>query len=176
MHLFLTGSPRVGKSTIIDHAINQSQLIIGGFCTKGEAVPKGMPSYIYLYPCNSIGMQGSVRVGYRTGEGRLYEAYTEAFDTVGVAALTKLQSVELIIMDELGFMENQAYRFQEKVMHLLEQNVPILGVIKQADTPFLNRVRDHKNVVIWEVKESNRSEIEEKVIKWLDWKKTNKFI
>lgn len=177
MHIFLSGPSGVGKSTLINRAIEEFNITLGGFRTIGQAVPQGHPSYVYLYPCEKDEADEGVKVAYRSGVGWRFEAYPEIFDTVGVAALTDKKGAELILMDELGFMEREAYLFQNKVLELLDGNLPILGVIKERDEerniPFLDRVREHKNVVIWEVNVINRGQIEEKVKKWLmkkNWK------
>ena len=175
MHVFLTGAPGVGKSTILNRAIDEYHITPGGFRTIGESVPQGMPSYVSLFPCANKEMSGA-KVAYRSGVGWRFEAYPEVFDTVGVAALTDRGGAELILMDELGFMEREAYLFQNKVLELLDGELPILGVIKERDEerniPFLDRVREHKNVVIWTVNMINRGQVEEKVKSWLmkNWK------
>lgn len=168
-HIFLTGVSGIGKTTIIESVISGLELLLGGFRTIGEKVPNGTPSYVYLYPIKA-GKQGEALsykgngsaerfvVASRDGVGS-YHAFPEIFDEAGTAALEDLEGAELILMDELGFMENEAYRFQDKVMNVLDGHLPILGVIKQKDTPFLERVRSHPNVAVIEITESNRDEV-----------------
>lgn len=44
-------------------------------------------------------------------------------------------------MDELGFLENDAHRFQAAVLAALDGSTPVLAAVKPKDTDFLRRVR-----------------------------------
>ena len=162
MHIFLTGISGVGKTTIINRVLKETGRSAGGFRSAGEKVPNGTPSYVYLYPCKRNAATERFTVAYRDGAG-YYQADPKVFDEAGVAALTDLQGADLVLMDELGFMENEAYLFQDRVMEVLDGDIPVLGVIKQQDTPFLIRVKTHPGVMVLEVTGSNRDQIEEKV-------------
>ena len=62
-------------------------------------------------------------------------------------------------MDELGFFENDAARFQEAVFRVLDADKPVLGVLKQKDTPFLRQVRHREDVIVYEIREDNRERL-----------------
>jgi nucleoside-triphosphatase len=82
------------------------------------------------------------------------------FDVLGVRILADRAAARRagrIVMDELGFLETGAPRFQAAVMDCLDGDVPILGVIKPDRTPFLDRVRAHKAVHLIEVTLENRA-------------------
>lgn len=64
-----------------------------------------------------------------------------------------------MLMDELGFMENEAELFQEAVIETLKSGVPVLGVVKKKSSPFLDRVRALAGVRIIEVTEENRDSL-----------------
>ena len=73
------------------------------------------------------------------------------FNSKGCRALEKcLGKEELVIMDELGIFERDALEFQASVFKILDSRLPVLGVLKNKSNPFLDRVRSHPAVSIWE--------------------------
>ena len=75
-----------------------------------------------------------------TCDSRSSIRYPEAFDRLGPPLLT---SGGLLVMDELGFLENDAHLFQAAVLAALDGPVPVLAAIKPKETDFLRRVRQH---------------------------------
>ena len=73
-------------------------------------------------------------------------------------ALLEQAGPPLILMDELGFMENEAHVFQQKVLEILDGNIPVLGVIKPQSFPFLDKVRNHPKVKVLDITTENREE------------------
>ncbi|WP_027399060.1 nucleoside-triphosphatase [Anaerovorax odorimutans] len=166
MHIFLSGIPGVGKSTIITSITEKLPIEINGFCTLAEKFEKCSSSYVYMYNIIKGNKDSRVAVAYRYGDGR-FKGYKEAFDDFGSKTLSNLEGSDLIIMDELGFMENEAKIFQEKVISVLNGNIPVLGVIKPMNTEFLNRIRNHKKVKVFDVNVENRNNLKEEVSKYL---------
>ena len=62
----------------------------------------------------------------------------------------------LVLMDELGFLENDALAFQEAVLRGLDGDAPVLAAIKPKDTEFLCRVREHPKAEVFWIDEQNR--------------------
>lgn len=75
-----------------------------------------------------------------TCDSRRSVRYPEVFDRLGPPLLT---SGGLLVMDELGFLENDAHRFQAAVLAALDGSTPVLAAIKPKETDFLRRVRQH---------------------------------
>ncbi len=61
-------------------------------------------------------------------------------------------------MDELGFLESEAFAFQKKSLEILDGDTPVIGVIKPRSSDFLDLVRKHPRVEILEVTPENRTE------------------
>jgi nucleoside-triphosphatase len=154
-HIFLTGEPGIGKTTILNRVLEETGFTFRGFRTKKEAADHDGSSFIYLYSCGREPFPGRTAVARRYEKGG-FCAYPEAFDEAGVSALEDIADADLILMDELGFMESEAYRFQEKVMELLNGSIPVLGVVKPRDTPFLLRIKSHPEVSVFKITEENR--------------------
>ena len=104
----------------------------------------------------------------RDRESREMKACKNAFDVTG-AEILRLSRVPgrsgrpglpgLVIMDELGFLENEAFAFQGEVFKCLECGIPVLGVLKAVSTPFLDTIRVRPDVRILEVTPENRERI-----------------
>lgn len=162
-HIFLTGDIQVGKSTIIRKVIPELGITPGGFRTSwGDLLPDGSAELFLL------GMDeapSSDRIAARRfGSGRGMTAFPEIFDEVGSRLLAEASSSPLIIMDELGFIEKNAAEFQKAVLSTLNGFIPVLGVVRNMQTPFLDKVRSHPNVEVIIVTKENREEIFEQVL------------
>lgn len=151
-HLFLTGPKRIGKSTVIDKLLSSGSAMLGGFRTlRTDSVLHDRFSVHMLRPGE-----------YPTKENLLFvcgepsEETVARFDTLGCAALTQIDGAQLLLMDELGPNEAKALHFQRAVLTALDGDTPILGVLQQADSPFLRQIAAHKAVTVMEVTLENR--------------------
>ncbi len=162
-HIFLTGNIQVGKSTIIQKVIHELDISPGGFRTSwGDPFPDGS-SDLFLLGMNEAPSSGKI-IAHRFGSGRGLTVFPEIFDAVGSHLLTEACSSSLIIMDELGFIEKDAAGFQNAVLSTLNGSVPVLGVVRNMQTPFLDQVRTHPNVDVIFVTKENREEIFQQVL------------
>jgi nucleoside-triphosphatase len=174
--ILLTGEPGVGKSTIISKVVNTIGITPQGFNTLAQSpvilgeVPESNFQYnegIYIVPYGDTPLSGMPPVGERNRNKRKATAFPGTFDTLGVKILTDSQDAGLIIMDELGFMENKALLFQQKVLQILNSDATVLGVIKPKQTPFLDAIRALSSVEVIEVTENKRDDIPSQIISML---------
>lgn len=169
-NVFLTGGINAGKSTIIKNIIEQLNIgieEIGGFYTRAYVEHDKVKGF-YIEPVNfstkTIDIQDRI-IGYAAdGSGR--GGIKATFDGLGVEILDYCMKhpFKLIVMDELGFFENHAYSFQSKVHDILSSNKKVLGVIKPLSTPFMNSIRDRKDVIEFEITRENREIIQRELI------------
>lgn len=164
MHYFLTGNTRVGKTTIIRSFLSQSGLSAGGFMTWWDNCGIG-ERRLYLSPYGREPRNGEKYLIARSGGDRILPAdnMERIFDIHGAEILSGSKNREIIVMDELGFLESRSRLFQRAVLERISGEIPIVGVIKPRRTEFLDLVRAHDNVVLREVTEENRAD----VLKWL---------
>ena len=167
MHIFLTGEIQVGKTTVIRNFLSQIDLSADGFITYWEPA-FGVDRMLYLSPY-STDVQSVKRYlvtsdyEHKLSRTEKIEKIVSVFDTHGTEILRNSGKLDVIVMDELGFMESKAKNFQNVVMQHISGVVPILGVIKPAQTEFLNAIRSHSSVKICEVTVDNR----DAVLAWL---------
>ena len=88
------------------------------------------------------------------------------FDDLGCAALADTAGCRLLVMDELGPHEEAALRFQAAVFRTLDGSTPILGVLQQAQSQFLDRIARHPRVTVLTVTEENRNTLAAELRRW----------
>jgi len=164
-HLFLTGDIQIGKSTLLRRVLDAlGPVRLGGFRTVTAADIPGAVGSVYLVPAAQArpGFSPDCRVAIRWGPGRGAECFPEVFDRRGTELLADAAQAQLIVMDEIGFLEASAPRFSARVSALLDGETPILGVVrKQGETPLQQYIRSHPRVRLVEVTEENRDELAE---------------
>lgn len=169
-HLFLTGERGVGKSSLIKMLVEQAGDPVGGFFTvKSGNVFPGKSSLHLLSLAEPLISSASNFLAFC---GEPDEMTAGRFDRLGPAALSAVKNPGLLVMDELGPHESEAFLFWEAIFHALDGPVPILGVLQKADSPFLEKVRSHPQVEVLEITEKNREWLRRN----LKWEKSCRLI
>ena len=155
-NIFLYGDIGVGKTTIIRNFIERLNCSIGGFVEKHHLYDDRKEfRIISLYDG-----QVTEPIGVSFFNKNKFKSIAEVFEIDGVEILqNSFRERQLIIMDELGFMECDAKEFQRAVYKALNSNKPVIGVIKAKGCEFLEDIRKRDDVTLIEVKESNRDEV-----------------
>lgn len=172
LHLLICGDVGVGKSTLIGRLLEHNTRPLCGFATKRIPVPgaDGLCP-VYLHPAAQA---VSERVYGRDNligkcDRRHSLRFPQVFDTLGVELLRAPED-GLILMDELGFLENDAARFRGAVLRALDGSIPVLAAVKSRDTEFLRAVKAHSNAELISITEQNRGELYERLLpKILEW-------
>ena len=160
--IFLTGERDVGKSTIIKRFTSELDFIPAGFSTlPGDSSADGSTDHIFLIPFGTPleEFPETPPVAIRNKKQMGYQSFPEVFDDLGTKILMSSRGSRLIVMDELGFMESEAFAFQEAVLTCLDGKEPVLGVIKPRQISFLDKIRAHPEVQTIEVTVENRNQI-----------------
>ncbi len=160
-HILICGEKGVGKSTLIRRLVEEAQLTVGGFCTKMDENAGEVMHPIYIYPA-ALPMDQRQRgvenlVGRCGNFGRQKEIFPEVFDALGTAYLQNTRVCQVIVMDELGFMESEAQSFRAAVLHVLDGDVPVLAAVKdRMDVEFLRQVCAHPRAEVVPIDPENR--------------------
>ena len=156
-HLFLTGRIQVGKSTLIQKWLSRCCVQTGGFYTKKEPERDGcIFVHILRADMNDTFRDDNILFDCRH---RDEENAVALFNVLGTQTLDNADNYQLIIMDEIGYMESQAEDFQKAVLRVLDKDTPVLGVVREYRSPFLDEVRSRPDVTVLEVTEENRDEL-----------------
>ncbi len=148
-HLFFTGRKGVGKSTLVRAAIEGRR--VGGFFTKRVEGVLERPS-VHLLRAGTEDAPSAENFLFYCGGG----TDIERFERLGCAALAEAGDCDVLVMDELGPHEAQAAAFQQAVLRALDGDIPVIGVLQQAESGFLSRVAAHPGVRLITVTEENR--------------------
>lgn len=158
-HIVLWGQRGVGKSTLARRLLEDWSGPVRGFVTRSSLPDADGFRSIYLHAaddptpmeqtCNRIG---------RTNRTE-HTMWPEVFNGLGVELL-RAEPGSLILMDELGFLEQDAADFRRQVLRCLDGSIPVLAVIKhKTHIPFLQEIRSHPRVQLYQVTEENRNEL-----------------
>ena len=167
-HIFLTGDVQVGKSTVVDKVLAGLQITLGGF--RSGSGPKRHENGRWLYLWDASGdpiCDESHRVAYITPEER--RSFPDRFDALGCDALrrAKQAGVDLILMDECGFLERDAQAFQTEVLNALDGDIPVFGVVRLRSSGWTDAIRNHPNVTLITVTKENRDQLPSQIISFL---------
>jgi len=164
--IFLTGRPGIGKTTVVLETIkllSRSGIRIGGmvsFEVRESGVRVG-----FRVKDISTGLEGWLaHVSFTSGPriGR-YRVSIEEFESVGVKAILDAlndDSIEVVVVDEIGPMELLSRRFRDTIYRLLDSNKNILGTIHyRCEDPLARRIRSMSGVEVLEVTFDNRNKL-----------------
>ena len=129
---------------------------MSGFVTKRETVADGeglFPIYIHPAACPEARRQYGPENLIGRCDSRRSVRCTPAFDDWGPRLL---EGPGLLLMDELGFLERDARRFQEAVLAALRGDQPVLAAVKNRNDPFLQAVRGAPGVRVLYITRENR--------------------
>ena len=173
-HIVLEGEKGAGKSTLIRRLAAEMQCTVGGCLTRAVMNREKGYREIFMYPASCI-LDAKDQDETARDEGKLCgitmnkvkEVYSEVFDEYGAQLIQAASKKELIIIDEIGFMEEKAERFKKAVLSAFAGNIPVIAAIKpkRISSPFPEAVRSLENVQVIELDEANRNDVYEQLRK-----------
>ena len=165
MHTLIVGARGVGKSTLIGRVLDELNVSLCGFQTKKEdslADPvNGSPVYIYEVGQPRVHTDAN-RLGYC--KNRHPQMGKDVFDGYARKLRTLPVDKDMVLMDEIGFMETCSPDFCNAVLHVLDGVTPVIAAVKDKDFPFLEAVRTHENCRCFHITPENRDELFEEVL------------
>ncbi len=156
-HVFLTGDIQSGKSTVIQKVLANLDVTVGGFCSGYGPDRAAENRLLYLWDAAEAPAYDEAHsVAQITPQGR--KAFPERFDILGCNALRRARetNVDLILMDECGFLERDAAQFQAEVLKTLDGACPVFGVVRLHSSGWTDSIRNHPNVTLITVTKENR--------------------
>ena len=172
MNILITGKINSGKSTLINRILEINNFEVKGFRSNPFFEGSERTGF-YICPAD-LKQEWSQAEKERHMIGRILgykqvKPSTEIFETLGVDYLKEACDGEsIILMDELGIIEKEAYAFQRTVMECLDSRQLVICSIRDEQSEFLDQVRAHRSSLLFRVDENNRNALVEKVSRLID--------
>lgn len=168
--LWLTGTPGVGKTTVIQRvaeALPHHRL--GGFYTE-EIRERGVRQGFRLAGFRGgSAVMAHVEFPKRYHVGR-YGVDVGAIDELTATALSREPPADVYLVDEVGKMECLSTRFNHALRALLDQPCTIVGTIARSGGGLIADLKRLPESTLWEVTRDNRREMPARVLSWLNCK------
>ena len=166
--LLLTGTPGIGKTTLIRRVAAQlTGYRLGGFYTEeireagqrqgyrlvtfnGEAVVMAHVDFDHRYHISKYGVDINV------------------IDHFSKSALALVDDVDIYLIDEIGKMECFSSVFVTKVKTLLNSDKPILATVAKKGTGLIEAAKHWSGSELWELTKANRDVRVTEVMKWIE--------
>ena len=163
-HILITGRIHAGKSTLIRRLLEHCSLPVYGFRTWGTAPDDEGWRMYYISPVSEEGYTGGEDNCIGASNGIEKRIFPRTFETVGVPLLNHPSDV-LVVMDEIGNMEENAPDFRAAVMRCLAGPDPVIAAVKDRnDSPFLEAVLNHPDAAVYRITPENREELFETLL------------
>jgi nucleoside-triphosphatase len=152
-HVFLTGEIQVGKSTSIRKFLADTGALADGFVSR--VIPANGRRELYISRFDSRSGMPERRLAATVGHPGA-RTFLDVFDGYGAEIINSSGKYGLVIMDELGPLEENALAFKSAVIEKLNGPARVLGVIKKKESAFLDSVRERADVELITVTPENR--------------------
>ncbi|MBZ4662274.1 MAG: hypothetical protein JG779_1428 [Thermotoga sp.] len=96
-------------------------------------------------------------------------------EEIGVRSLERaFQEKDLIIIDEIGKMELLSRKFREVVEKIFDSEKDVVATIKKSSDPFVEKIKNRNDVVIFELNEKNRNSLLNEILSVLKFNRGEK--
>jgi nucleoside-triphosphatase len=147
LRIAITGSPGVGKTTLVQKSVKAAELKVGGVLARDKRVKDRRVGFELLdLGSGAIGMLAD-----ENGDGPQlgkYRVCLEDLDTIGATAIEDGLKSDLIVVDEVGPMELSSKRFVSAVEMAMASDKPMLVVLHQwSQHPLAKKIRKTFRVI-----------------------------
>ncbi len=168
--LLLTGRPGVGKTTVIKRIAAELGDLAGGFYTEEIRAPDGRREGFRLVTLDgdeAVMAHTNLR-GHEHPSVSRYGVNVEAIEKVGASAVRQaVASRRVVIVDEIGKMELYSRAFQRVVTEAVASQSPVLATAMSRSHPWVDELKEKRQVEVWVVTAENRDRIPQRVREWL---------
>ena len=162
--IFLTGTPRVGKTTVLQEVawkLKSKGYTLGGMiCQEIRENGTRVGFEIRDYPSNRKGWLAHIRqpVGPNIGK---YRVNLKDLDSIGITAiLNALEDADIVLIDEIGPMELLSEKFEKAVQQVLNSSKLAIGTIHyRTNHSLVKQIKSRKDTDIVKVTFENRAHL-----------------
>ena len=166
--LLLTGTPGIGKTTLIRRVASQlSGYRLGGFYTE-EIREAGRREGFRLVTFNGeAGIMAHIDFDHRYRISK-YGVDVSIIDHFAETALALVDEVDIYLIDEIGKMECFSSIFVTKVEVLLNSAKPVVATVAKKGAGLIEAAKHWPGSELWELTKDNRDSRVTEVVKWLE--------
>ncbi len=165
LRIAVTGSPGVGKSTLVAKVTSGTKLRVGGVLARDRCYKDRRTGFELLDL--STGMVGIL--ADESGDGPQlgkYRVHLDDLDLIGAQAVENALGCDLIVVDEVGPMELSSHRFVLAVEKAIASPKPMLVVLHQwSNHRLAKKIRGSFRVLT--VTRENRDSLADEIAKAL---------
>jgi nucleoside-triphosphatase len=167
--LLLTGSPGIGKTTVllrVADALKAEGYRVGGMISR-EVRSSGTRVGFEILDLSSSKTGWLAHVSQQKGPqvGR-YRVNVQDLDRIGVEAIVRaVESLDVVVIDEVGPMELFSANFQEAVKRAVDSVKLVIGVVHwKARCSLIDEVKARADAEVYVVTLENRDKLHEVVV------------
>ncbi len=148
-NIFITGSKKCGKSTLLTSVLKELNTSYEGFIT--------LPFEEYhngnTYKLVDIKTGVSAPISHFNGENFLPVKHT--FDTHGLTVVSNsvLSRAKLLVFDEIGRFERNSKEFLNEITKAFNSNKTAIAVLKKEELPHITEYKQRKDSVLFDLDE-----------------------
>jgi len=165
-NVFLTGTPGVGKTTLIRGLIRALDRPARGFVTEEMREGGRRVGFKLATLDGREGVLAHENVGGPHRVSR-YGVTTADLEAIGIPVITPRSPDEIIVIDEIGKMECASQAFKDAAWAALESSNLVLGTIARKGVGFIARVKRRPDVRLFEVTRANRGQLAAQILREL---------
>ena len=161
LRIAVTGSPGVGKSTLVAKVTSGTKLRVGGVLARDRRYKDRRTGFELLDL--STGMVGIL--ADESGDGPQlgkYRVHLDDLDLIGAQAVENALGCDLIVVDEVGPMELSSHSFVLAVEKAIASPKPMLVVLHQWSNHRLAK-KIRRTFQVFAVTSENREALAEKI-------------
>jgi nucleoside-triphosphatase len=166
MALLITGSPGIGKTTVIRAvASGLSSVRLGGFFTQ-EMRSRGVRSGFELVTFDGrravlahVDRRGGPRVGKYGVDASVLEIRVRT-------SLAVSPGIDVYLVYEIGKMECLSPEFVAAMRELLDSGRPVVATIGERGCGFIAEVKRRPDVSLWRLTRDNRDGVPARIFAW----------
>jgi nucleoside-triphosphatase len=156
LRLLLTGSPGIGKTTLIRAVIERlEEITCAGFYTE-EKRQRGQRVGFKIVTLD--GQEGILAsIGRKDPTVGQYSVHVGEFEKLALPYLDPgITRADLYVIDEIGKMELLSGKFRTKIVDLLAEPTHLLATIAKRGKGFIQQIKDRNDIELIEVTRQNR--------------------
>ncbi len=157
-NILVTGPPGSGKSTLIERTARQIEGPLTGFYTRDIREKGARVGFSIETLDGKKGVLAHIKSESKVRLGR-YKVNLKEFEDIAIPAMKPSQRDEIVIIDEIGKMECFSPAFRTALIKTLDSGNRIIGSIAQKGTPFIEKIKQRRDVLLVPISKENRDAI-----------------